>query len=183
MVIHYADNEGKGAYCGESVPADGSGLLLIMPGTDGNSSGTVSAVSCLYCRDRLVAEGLIGEEEPPKTITVYTTDRAKDGERVSSAPSYDEHMSAIFPYFVRVSYDDAEVISQELSAGLHKMYLSGYPSFASTMDFRSNGKIIWFSSSGMTLLNSASRFDFDVDVPETGPTSRLPTGPSHSAWM
>lgn len=79
--------------------------------------------------------------------------KAGDRSRVSSAPRYDEALLSIFPHFMYVSYDDARTLTQVIESGMQgRQGLEGVGSYASTMDFRTDGKVLWMSSSSyMTL--------------------------------
>lgn len=81
--------------------------------------------------------------------------KADDGTlvmRISSAPSYDLGLVTIFPHFAYLSFEDAEVVCNVLSKGLSDFQYHGYGSFASTMDFNTNGKVVWMSDSSLTTL-------------------------------
>jgi hypothetical protein len=82
----------------------------------------------------------------------FVADDGRPVMRISSARPYDTALVTIFPHFAYLSFEDAEVACNVLSKGLHDGYLSGYGSFASTMDFNTDGKVVWMSDSSLTTL-------------------------------
>lgn len=97
--------------------------------------------------------------------------------RISSAPSYDSALAKIFPHFTYLSFEDAKVVCGVLSEGLHDTYVSGYGSFASTMDFNTNGKVIWMSDSSLTTLER--NLPDGYELAESHPEARF-TKPKHN---
>lgn len=101
------------------------------------------------------------------TLKVYTSS-AVAGVRVSSAPRYDEALLSIFPHFAYVSFEDARKLTQAIEAGMQgRSGMDGVGSYASTMDFRTNGKVLWMSdSSYMTLKKWLDPEEYDLtEVP------------------
>ena len=94
--------------------------------------------------------------EPTKLEAVRVSSlRDPDGRLpgISSAPAYDEAMASVFPYFMYVSFEEAEELGNIISQGMRGMHgLYGYGSYASTMDFRSDGKVLWMSDSSYATL-------------------------------
>ena len=97
--------------------------------------------------------------------------------RISSAPSYDRALAPIFPHFAFLSFEDSEAICGVLSKGLHELHLSGYGSFASTMDFNTNGKVVWMSDSSLTTLER--NLPEGYELTESHPVSRF-VEPKHT---
>lgn len=123
---------------------------------------------------------LIESGPDPKTINVYDREsyRKQDSRefedvRLSSAPSYDKALITLFPYYAFVSFEVAEDLSKILSAGVHKIDMHGYPSFASVMDYTSRpetskrgGKVFWMSGSALHMLRVvADGYEFEVENP------------------
>lgn len=73
--------------------------------------------------------------------------------RVSSGPKYDEALLNAFPHFMYVSYGDARVLTDVIEQGMRgKMGLHGVGSYASTVDHRTGGKVLWLSDSSYATL-------------------------------
>lgn len=112
------------------------------------------------------------------TIRVYTSSAVADI-RVSSAARYDEALMTIFPHFAYVSFEDARKLTQVIEAGMQgRSGMDGVGSYASTMDFRTNGKVLWMSDSSYLTLREW--LDPEEYVITEIPTHKLYNGaPTH----
>ena len=97
--------------------------------------------------------------------------------RVSSAPRYDEALLTIFPHFMYVSFEDARALSRAIEGGMQgRQGLEGVGSYASTMDFQSDGKVLWISASSyMTLKEWLDPEEYTITEI---PAHRLWSGPT-----
>ena len=97
------------------------------------------------------------------TLFVFRSDNL-NGRRVSSAPSYDEHLSAIFPYYVMTDLEAAEDLTDTLSMGDEDGI---YPSFASVANLAGHrqSKVMWLSAASLALvLAEHEGLDYDFIV-------------------
>lgn len=77
-------------------------------------------------------------------------------QRISSAPAYDRALSSIFTHLIFVSYKDAEVLGAALDRGLGEEPQDGtVGSYASVVDFRTGGKVLWLSDSSLYVLKAS----------------------------
>lgn len=125
---------------------------------------------------------IIDQKPEPKTIKVVSVEKHRKWDstefehtRLSSSVNYDNQLLKVFSYYAFVSYEDGEKLATCIAAGVHKISLSGYPSFALMMDFTKRpetsergGKILWLSYSALQLLQMVGpvEYTFEVDEPD-----------------
>jgi hypothetical protein len=78
--------------------------------------------------------------------------------RISSSRSYDNALSGIFPYHVKVGMEEGQELAGLLSSGQRYENSTDkfYPSFALMMNFNGGGplggKVLWLSESAVNML-------------------------------
>lgn len=105
-----------------------------------------------------IKDMIIDDEDVDSTvIDVFNSSDAldEDGnlhEKISSGFRYDKHLVHAFPHFAYVTYEQGIKLSDAIAKGIHKISVNGYPSFALTLDFNTDGKVLWLSGSALRLL-------------------------------
>jgi len=102
-----------------------------------------------------------------QTVRVRSSDDVKEWrDRASSVKIYDEHLSAIFPYFIKGDPGLIGEFSDTLSDGYSGQGFGPvWPSFASVNDGR-DGKVLWISETGLECLLTKHQNDYIFDVQE-----------------
>lgn len=101
-----------------------------------------------------------------KKIKIYhSSGWGTDFEKISSGVKYDKNLVNAFPHFCYVTNGEGRHFAGLIAGGIHKMSVYGYPSFALTLDYNSDGKVLWLSDSAVRLLSILEdNYEFeDVD--------------------
>jgi hypothetical protein len=102
-----------------------------------------------------------------QTIAVRLSDDVRGGKgRAGSVRIYVEHLSAIFPYFIKGDPGLIGEFSDTLSDGYTQdEYGRFWPSFASVNNGQ-DGKVLWISQAGLICLLTKHQNDYIFDVQE-----------------